>query len=358
MSHRVKVLSTLILVLAGTGYIATRVASSPEWRRFHSEDFWRSLAAVRLSFLLLGIAMVFSSYFFRSLRWREFLRPMNAGHVGRIFEATLIGCAAVALLGRPAEVVRPLLIARKEKLSASSQAAAWVLERVFDALAVAAILGAALVFFPPTNIIGARSAEVMGALRTTGVLLCAMALALAGVLAQLRWRPGSAMRLLHRLTRPFPETFRGGLQKILENFSAGLAGIDNVYRLLLCAAFSALVWIPLLVTYWSVARAFGAPLSLLAMGDLVLLLVATNMGSLAALPGIGGGTQLATILALTELFGIPPAMASSAAIVIWALTFMLVVVPGLPLAAREGLTWQRLRKLAHSELPLESEPRP
>jgi len=42
------------------------------------------------------------------------------------------------------------------------------------------------------------------------------------------------------------------------------------------------------------------------------------------------------------------ALAASAALLLWALSFMMVLIPGLPLTAHEGLTWQRLRSVAKS----------
>ena len=72
----------------------------------------------------------------------------------------------------------------------------------------------------------------------------------------------------------------------------------------------------------------------------------TITGSLVQIPGVGGGPQIATVLVLTQLFGIPLEIASTASILLWVLCFMIVLIPGLPLAVREGLTWQRLRTLA------------
>ena len=37
--------------------------------------------------------------------------------------------------------------------------------------------------------------------------------------------------------------------------------------------------------------------------------------------------------------------ATAVALTIWVITFLLVMVPGLPLAAREGLSWSRLRSI-------------
>ena len=63
------------------------------------------------------------------------------------YTATTIGFTAIVVLGRPGEIVRPYLISVREKVSFSSQLAAWFLERVFDTLLILSIFGVALVLY-------------------------------------------------------------------------------------------------------------------------------------------------------------------------------------------------------------------
>ena len=133
MLRRVK-LPLILLLLCGAAWVVYRISRSTEWASFRSERFWESLAGVQISSLALGVLFIYLSYFFRSLRWREFLAPIKTASLANIFSATLIGFTAVALLGRPGEVVRPFLIARSEGVGLSSQFGAWTLERIFDVL--------------------------------------------------------------------------------------------------------------------------------------------------------------------------------------------------------------------------------
>ena len=268
--------------------------------------------------------------------------------MGNLYVSTLIGFSAVALIGRPGEAVRPLLIAHKEGLSAGSQFGAWTLERVFDSLTMGALLGAALLFFPPQNV-SAGSGAWITHLRTAGILLCVGALVVAGVLALLHYFPQSSLRIFDWFTQPLPQRYRARLRTMAAHFSASLAAITSLASFLLCSLYSLLGWGTVLLSFWCVTRAFGWPLNVLEFGAIVLLVVAGITGSVASLPGVGGGTQVATALALTELFGIPLAMATSAAVLLWLLAFMMVLIPGLPLIGREGLSWQRLRTLSKGE---------
>ena len=346
MSHRAKVLLTVVLTLVGIAYGVHRVAGSREWQQFRSEDFWASFLGLRLSYVLLAAALIFASYLLRCLRWREFLRPMTDASLLHLLVATLVGFSAVALLGRPGEVVRPWLIARKEGLAVSSQLAAWVIERVLDSLTIAGILGLALLVLPSSTPFLTRQEPILSHFRRAGILLFAGAVAFGILLSEFRKRQPLILEITHSISRPLPARYRAGLGRIAESFCAGLTTVGQLRNLAVCSALSLLVWLTVVAAYWSVAQALGEPMSDLGLPAVVLVTAATVVGSLAHLPGVGGGSQVAAALALTQLFGIPLAVATSAALLLWALSFMMVLVPGLPLAAREGLSWQQLRGVA------------
>ncbi|MGH9784252.1 MAG: lysylphosphatidylglycerol synthase transmembrane domain-containing protein [Terriglobia bacterium] len=350
MSTRSKALLATTLALAGLTYLVLRASASPEWQEFEWEDFWQSLLGLRLPYLLLAAALIFSSYLFRSFRWREFLRPMKSAGLQNILVSTLVGFSAVALLGRPGEVVRPWLVARKEGLTVSSQLAAWTLERVFDSLTVAGFLGLAL-YFPSADAgFGESHEPLLQHFRQAGLVLFAGAVALGIAVSQFRRRKQFILAALAWLTRPLPARHREHLARIADSFATGLAGIENIRSLLVCAGFSWLVWLSIVAAYWSAMQALGEPVARLDASALVLVMAATIVGSVAHLPGVGGGQQVAIALTLTQLFGIPLAIATSAALLLWFLCFMMVLIPGLPLTAHEGLTWQRLRSVVKEGL--------
>jgi glycosyltransferase 2 family protein len=350
MWKRLKDSAIWLALIGAAAAIAYKMSQSQELREFRSQRVLQTLAHVRFSYILLGALLVFSSYLSRSLRWREFVLPIKAVNLGNIFTATIVGFSAIALLGRPGELVRPLLIARKEGLSASSQLAAWTVERIFDGLTIGFMMGAAILLFPPASGQSASSIRVMAHLKTAGIIFGAGSLATAAALSQFR----KCAPIVTRFAKWFfPRRFRTGsrakVERTLQSFASGLACVESVSRFLICAGLSLLVWIPVLLTYWAVAHAFGPPLSDLSFGAAVLVLVITAAGSIVQLPGVGGGSQVASALAFNQLFGIPLDIASTAAIALWLVSFMSVLIVGVPLAAREGLSWKGLRQLVKNK---------
>jgi hypothetical protein len=76
------------------------------------------------------------------------------------------------------------------------------------------------------------------------------------------------------------------------------------------------------------------------------------LGSLVQLPGVGGGSQLATISTLQRVFEVPPEIAASCGILLWMVTFMTVIPTGLILAHRERLSLRKLSQESHVEQEL------
>ncbi len=81
--------------------------------------------------------------------------------------------------------------------------------------------------------------------------------------------------------------------------------------------------------------------------QVLLLMGASIFGSMLQLPGVGGGSQMATIAALTSIFDVPAEMAASCGILLWLVCFAAVVPLGLALSHHERLSLRKLSKESH-----------
>src|SRR5215470_7476844 len=116
------------VVLAALVYTQVRTWKSFDWELFLSQTH-----NVSKFHILHGIALIYIAYVLRAVRWKLFLRPVrpNATITGLV-APTIIGFTGLAILGRPGELIRPYLIAKRENLPFSSQLAVWAVERIFD----------------------------------------------------------------------------------------------------------------------------------------------------------------------------------------------------------------------------------
>jgi hypothetical protein len=73
------------------------------------------------------------------------------------------------------------------------------------------------------------------------------------------------------------------------------------------------------------------------------------VGSVAQLPGVGGGAQATTILVLTLIFGVEHEPAVAAAMVVWLISFASVCLAGVPLMLSEGWSMGDLRRMVQEQ---------
>ena len=112
---------------------------------------------------------------------------------------------------------------------------------------------------------------------------------------------------------------------------------------------SAVHWFLVLLVYLWVSHSFGGTLASLNLGDAMLVMAFTLVGSAVQLPGVGGGSQVAAFLAYTAVFGVEKEAAAAASIVMWLITFAACSLAGVPLLINEGLSLGKLRELAEHE---------
>ena len=100
---------------------------------------------------------------------------------------------------------------------------------------------------------------------------------------------------------------------------------------------------------FEVTHAYGAALAHMTVSKVLLLMGSSMLGSLIQLPGVGGGSQLATISALQHIFDASHELAASCGILLWLATFVSVVPIGLLLAHRERLSLRKLSEESEQE---------
>ncbi len=348
MNRKGHLLAYLLIFVALIGYVAYKARTSPEWRNFDFGQLRDTAAQLEWRYLLVTLALIYSTYLFRALRWREFLRPVKVASMENLLVGTIIGFGGLALLGRPGELVRPYIIAKKEDLSLTSQVAIWVLERIYDLAMVVVVVAASMLLWDQGAVTSAsaRQAQMVSSMETAGATILLLSAAGIAVLAAFRvyWRSWVPW-----LGRYMPARVRPRIEHMLAEFGQGLGSLRSARAFLLGVLYTAAVWACISVAYYFVLKAFGPPLSEFGFWTAVLIMGFAIAGSMLQVPGIGGGSQVFTIVALTEIFHIRAEIATSAAIVLWLATFVAVVPPALLMVFREGLSWRKLRTIAAAE---------
>jgi len=327
--------------------IVAAIAAIVLWRwhgsSFHWGEFARAFRGLNVIWLTFSIVLIFCTYYGRALRWEVMLRPIQPNaSVKRILSATLIGFTAIVLLGRAGEIVRPYLIAQKERVPFPSQVAAWVLERIYDLLMVLAIFGFALSRVPWATL--PLKPGLAQLFRTGGWVVGTIAAVCIAVLIAFGRFSHLARRWVTWLSRALPHGAQAHARRLFGAFLDGMQSSSKGTYVALICAYTLLEWALIFGCYYCMFRACPVT-EQFGVAEVSVFLGVVAFGSILQIPGIGGGVQAAAILALTGIFGMREDLASGVAMLIWAVSFLTVVPIGLVLAQREGINWTRFRHL-------------
>jgi uncharacterized protein (TIRG00374 family) len=328
-----------VAVLAAMAVAGYRLRQSGfDWGRFASTFVlidWRWLAA--------AAALALATYFGRAIRWEVMIRPIQPNaSLWRLFVATAIGFTALVIFGRPGEFVRPYLIAVKEKVPVSSQLAAWILERIYDLLVVLLLFGFALTRLHTTGaMVGPTVQTVLTAGGYAVGILCAACLS---VLIALRFFTDAMQDRILAGLAVLPEKPRMLAERVVRAFVSGTGSSRNSSFVLLLILYTALEWLIIVACFYCLFRSFPATAHLGVL-DVLIFVGFVAFGSVLQIPGVGGGMQVAAFLALTEIFDIPMESAGGISILIWVVTFVVIVPFGVILAFHEGINWSKLKAI-------------
>jgi uncharacterized protein (TIRG00374 family) len=330
--------AVVFLVLAGLVYLQFRT-----WQHFD----WARLLQYRLNWrhIIHGVVYIYIAYFLRAVRWKIFLRPVRkeASLLGLV-PPTMIGFAALALLGRAGELIRPYLIARRQNLPFASQVAVWAVERIFDVGGFTVLLVAAI--FLPSKLRAftlAAAPDVRHWIHLTGYALIALVLGLLSGAVLVSYRGNQIAQWVENRFSHLAGSLGHRIAQKIREFTVGLNTIHGPFAFLQLSAVSVLMWWVIALAYKEVTHAYGAPMSAMSVTKVLLLMGASMIGSMVQLPGVGGGSQLATISALDHVFDIvPKELTVSCGIMLWLVTFVAVVPVGLFFAHHERLSLRKL----------------
>jgi len=334
----------LLVVLIGLLLLGFVVYLSGGFLRHENFSWGKLLHTLRSAnpfLLLLSLIAIYACYALRALRWKVFQANLGPSHFWEIYKITLAGFTAMFLLSRLGEVVRPVLLARKEKLPVADMFGIYALERVFDVASTAVIAAIALMLFN-------SNPYVVQATRTTGSLLI---LGVVGGIAFLVYARLHGSAMLERRLQGWRERhgWRAKIAGMLMGFVRGAQMLRTWGQFAQAVAYSAVHWLLVLLVYFWVSRSFGGRLGTITLGEATLVMAFTLVGSIVQLPAVGGGSQLASILAYTTIVGVEKEPATAAAIVLYLVTFAACSLVGAPLLAHEGLSLGKLRELAEHE---------
>jgi uncharacterized membrane protein YbhN (UPF0104 family) len=333
-------MGVVLAIVVALAYVQARTLQSFQWdalgRAFDSIVWWH---------LAIAIALIYAAYVARAFRWSVFLRRSRPATPAQMIPAQFIGYAAIAILGRLGEFVRPYLVARRQRLTFTSQLGVYTVERVFDLLASATIIAVTL-----SVSASVRGLEYHDKIRTIGYLGIAAAVALALLTVAIRVAGPRIAGLVQRWFTAFsPKVGNAAGEKVLA-FSRGLDAIGGWPELAWTLFYSFLNWGLIVGAYVEIVHSFRIPsLATIPAAQTVVLMAASMVGSVLQLPVVGGGSQMATIQVLISILKVDPEAATACGLTLFAITFLAVIPAGLIFARVEQVSLGKIAKASEAE---------
>src|SRR6266852_2411072 len=252
---------------------------------FNWSLFVSSLWNIQPWWLTASIAATLLTYVVRAIRWQGLLNPLKSVRMGPLISTNVLGFSAIYLVGRAGELVRPLWLTRSEHVPLTASVATIIVERFLDILMLIALFGWALLLVKLPS-----AAE-----HTVTLMKNAAWIMVAGSVGAMIFMFFFRSNV-ERIVRYVPIA---RLAVLLKSFSEGLSFLDKGSSFGLALVHSVLVWAVIVLQFWFMLLGMNLHFSISAA---TLVMVGAAIGSIAQVPGIGGGFQAGYVFCMTTVF--------------------------------------------------------
>jgi uncharacterized protein (TIRG00374 family) len=321
------------------GVIIAVIALYLTYRKTDTAYLLSVLREMQWAILLLVLIPLALSYVLRIIRWRFLLSPISDVSSKDAAGPLITGFFVNSILpGRVGEILRALLLSRRTSMPRASSFATVVLARIFDGLTLAFMTLIVLAIFWSKL----DSATRLG-LMAAGLLYLIVLLTLISLR---KWKEGTARIISAPLKLIRLNSLSVKLEKLLISFSHGLEILRDWRDTLRVSLYSVCVWGLLAV---SVVPVFWAMHLQILWYYPLLVLVLAGLGMLIPTPAGAGTVHGALVLVLPGLIGITAESARILALLFHTTQFLPIILVGLIVAIREGVTTSQVSRIAESE---------
>ncbi|MBK9923947.1 MAG: flippase-like domain-containing protein [Anaerolineales bacterium] len=297
-------------------------------------EFWGAVKQANYLWLIPGIAVYFVGVWVRAWRWHYLLGPIKKIPTKTMFPITTIGYMGNNIYpARAGEVLRAVILKRKEGVSVSASLATIIVERIFDGVVMLAFIFVNLSEL--TKLTGAsgfvgniQQVAIIG----TGVFLGALAVfLLAAMFPQVTAKVG-----LWFVERLLPKRLHEKVIGLMSKFLDGLASLRSPFNVLMVFFTSVIIWLLETGKYWFVMHAFDFSVSFFA---LMLMNGIVNLATtIPSAPGYIGTFDAPGIAVLTA-YGVEHSIAAGYTLVLHVALWVPITALGAYYLAREGIKW-------------------
>jgi uncharacterized protein (TIRG00374 family) len=315
-------------------------------------SFWSTVKTANYWWILPGVAVWFMGLWVRAWRWHYLLRPVKPISTRIMFPIVAIGYMGNNIYpARAGEVLRAVVLKRREGVPISASLATIIVERIYDGVVM---LGFVFVNLGELSKLAQTSVKISGfPIQTVALVGSAIFFGALAVFLLAAMFPKPAERVIVGvIQRVVPSRFQEKVSGVALKFLGGLESLRSPREALMVFVTSVVIWLFETGKYWFVMHAFDFQVSFFA---LMLMNGIVNLAT--TIPSAPGyvGTFDAPGIAVLEAYSVPKAIAAGYTIVLHIALWVPVTLLGAYYMAREGITWSGgTVKLKDEELKVES----
>ncbi len=314
-------------------------------RNLDWQEVSASLRKANLFYLSLAFIGICIGYFLRAVRWKVLLKPITESKLRELFATTTVGFAAILIVGRAGEIVRPMWLPMRDKRVRPSAALVTIfVERIFDLASLIAFFSISLIWFrtPVGHESEFASIKYVGNLMIVAVIAGFVGLFIyhrfsAGII---NWFAGFTDR------KVVPVRVRELFLSLLENLATALNILKSPKEIFWVTFWTTALWVSIAIPTWLVLMAFGLNMSFL---DSTFVMGVASLGSLVPTPGGAAGAFHAATAGSLIILGVDKDQAAAISIVMHLIYFVPAMVFGLYYLFHGDISIERFRSLLSSE---------
>ena len=320
-------------------------------RNLDWQEVSSSLRQANPWYLTGAVLIICFGYLLRAIRWRVLLEPITPSSLKELFATTTVGFAAIFLIGRAGEIVRPMwLPMRDPRVRPSAALVTLGLERIFDLAALACFFAINLLWFTPPP---GRESDFQYVATVGYVLLGAVVVGFATLIFYQKISDRVIAWVAGITDRDFiPRRIRRIFLSVLEKLSGALKILKDWREMLLVSFWSFTLWLAIAIPTWLVLLAFDLPFS---FSDSLVIMGIAAVSSVVPTPGgAAGAFHTATAASLIFLRqDMRHEDAAAVSIAMHLVYFAPAVVFGLYYFMHGDISIERFRSLLSSEHAVE-----
>ena len=303
-------------------------------RGLELDKFWDTVTHANYWWILPGVAVYFVGVWARAWRWHYLLKPIKEIPTGTMFPIVTIGYMGNNIYPfRAGEVLRAVILKRRQNVSVSGSLATIFVERIFDGVVMLSFVFLNLPELAKLNtdsgFVGKiQDVAIYGTIAFASALLVFL---LAAMFPQITAKVG-----LWCIEHFLPERLHTKIISLMNKFLDGLASLRSPLNVLMVFLTSVVIWLLETGKYWFVMHAFNFEVSFFA---LMLMNGIVNLAT--TLPSAPGyiGTFDAPGIAVLMAYGVDQATAAGYTLVLHAALWIPITVLGAYYLAKEGIQW-------------------